>query len=131
MYSVTVLRACCGPGACAHRLRTDALASSRQCPHNAANPGTRDLPFRTIPAVADQFRQGSKDTANAVWVYSPSGVQIPEPPLLISASAEIADPGGGSSGRIRCRASGARIVRCLAQFTLIYTKWVDLPLSVR
>jgi hypothetical protein len=82
MYSVTVLRACCGPGACAHRLRTDALASSRQYPHNAANPGTCDLPFRTIPAVADQFRQGSKDTANAVWVNSPSGVQIPEPPPL-------------------------------------------------
>ena len=80
MYSVTAPQACWGPGAIAHRLRTDALASSRQCPHNAANPGTCDLPFRTIPAVADQFRQGSKDTANAVWVYSPSGVQIPEPP---------------------------------------------------
>src|ERR1022692_2195365 len=84
MYSVTVLRARSGPGAIAHRLRTDALASSRQCPHSAANPGTRDLPFRTIPAVADQFRQGSKGTANAVWVNSPSGVQIPEPPPLTS-----------------------------------------------
>src|ERR1017187_7074696 len=90
MYSVTVLRACCGPGACAHRLRTDALASSRQCPHNAANPGTRDLLFRTIPAVADPFRQGSKDTANAVWVYSPPGVQIPEPPPLTWVPATLA-----------------------------------------
>ena len=76
MYSGTAPQACWGPGACAHRLRTGALACSRQCPHNAANPGTRDLQKRTIPAVADQFRQGSKDTANAVWVYSPSGVHV-------------------------------------------------------
>src|ERR1017187_7180953 len=84
MYSVTAPQACWDPGAIAHRLCTDALVSSRQSPHNAANPGTRDLPFRTIPAVADQFRQGSKGTANAVWVNSPSGVQIPEPPPLSS-----------------------------------------------
>jgi hypothetical protein len=87
MYSVTAPQACWNPGAIAHRLRKDALVSSRQCPHNAANPGTRDLPFRTIPAVADQFRQGSKGTANAVWVNSPSGVQIPEPPPLAWESA--------------------------------------------
>jgi hypothetical protein len=76
MYSVTAPQACWGPGAIAHRLRTDALASSRQYPNNAANPGTCDLPFHTIPAVADQLRHGRNDTANAVWVNSPSGVHV-------------------------------------------------------
>src|ERR1039458_7040567 len=96
MYSVTGPQACWGPGAIAHRLRTDALAFSRQCPHNAANPGTRDLPFRTIPALADQFRHGRKGTANAVWVNSPSGVQIPEPPPLSSGFTRITDLGRGA-----------------------------------
>jgi hypothetical protein len=61
---------------CAHRLRTDALPSLRQTRQIPARAKPCDLQKRTIPAVADQFRQGSKDTANAVWVYSPSGVHV-------------------------------------------------------
>src|ERR1017187_3246603 len=112
MYSVTAPQACWDPGAIAHRLRTDALVSSRQCPHNAANPGTRDLPFRTIPAVADQFRQGPKGTANAVWVNSPSGVQIPEPPPLRAAFPGGLPPGSRCFRALRTLARTLRAHGC-------------------
>jgi hypothetical protein len=69
---------------CAHRLRTDALASSRQGRHKPTCGKVSDLRPRTIPALRRRCRHDARGTANAVRVYSPSGVQIPEPPLLSS-----------------------------------------------
>jgi hypothetical protein len=59
----------------------------------AAFSGTPDLRFRNIAAMPAPSRQARKDTANAVGVYRPSGVQIPEPPQLTAPSPERSERG--------------------------------------
>jgi hypothetical protein len=86
---------------CAHRLRTDALPSLRRSRRNPARAMPCDLQKRTIPTVTDRSRHGRNDTANAVWVNSPSGVQIPEPPPLNSGFPRRGSAGGPLLSRVQ------------------------------
>ena len=68
-------------------------ANPRQwCPGRAESGRTVEKTSRLgdcrLPAMMRVYR-----TANAVWVNSPSGVQIPEPPPLTSAFTKITDLG--------------------------------------
>ena len=69
---------------CAHSSRTNALRMPGEGKGVIADSGWADLRFRVFPGVAVSAWHGWQDSANAVRVYRPSGVQIPEPPPLSS-----------------------------------------------
>jgi len=89
------------PAPCAHTARTNALPALRQNRYIPARPQSCDLRTRAIPTVTRHSRHGRNDTANAVWVNSPSGVQIPEPPPLNSGFPWRGSAGGPLLSRVQ------------------------------
>ena len=55
-----------------------------------------------------QAQNGSDNTANAVWVYRPSGVQIPEPPRHLSSGPVLSTRSGRTAAL--CVGGGLRVV---------------------
>ena len=68
---------------CAHNARTNGLQQAgRTCQQAAYTLSALTCKNRGYTARSITVRYTLHRTANAVWVYSPSGVQIPEPPPL-------------------------------------------------
>ena len=69
----------------------DAQQNASDFRHGSGLSGTADLQLRAIMNASGIVRHARKDTANAVWVYRPSGVQIPEPPQLTCLLLDIGE----------------------------------------